>query len=332
MAVRWSILSPRGSTGALGLVELTADDEAQIESIASALFTRAGIDESPRVRRMVLAGGFVDDVVVFRRELRLWIMPHGGIAVMRSVVGALITAGATEDDRNGKAERWPEAADELEARMLTALAFAASPRGVTLLLDQPGRRGRDAVGEAHARQLARLLDPALVALVGPANVGKSTMLNALAGRRAAIVADEPGTTRDHVGVRLELDGVCVQMIDTPGVRADAGPLETTALERSLEVMRRAALIVWCGSPTEPPPDPASLGLEDVPGLRICLQRDRGTPSWTADLEASLLRAGPEEVARVARGLREEIVSDAALADPGAWRFWEHGDAAGPHGD
>lgn len=328
MAVRWSILSPRGSTGALGLVELTADDEAQIELITSSLFTRAGIDDSPRVRQMVLASGVVDDVVVFRRGRWLWIMPHGGIAVMRSVVGALITAGATEDDRTGSGERWPEAADELEARMLAALAVAASPRGVTLLLDQPGRRGRDAVGESHARQLARLLDPALVALVGPANVGKSTMLNALAGRRAAIVADEPGTTRDHVGVRLELDGVCVQMIDTPGVRADAGPLETTALERSLEVTRRAALIVWCGSPTQPPPDPAPLGLTGVPGLRICLQRDRGTPSWPADIEATLLGAGPEEVARVARRVREEIVSDAALADPGAWRFWEHRHAAG----
>ena len=57
-----------------------------------------------------------------------------------------------------------------------------------------------------------------VAIVGPPNAGKSSLLNALAGRDAAIVSDVPGTTRDVVEVRMNLGGVPVVISDTAGVR------------------------------------------------------------------------------------------------------------------
>jgi tRNA modification GTPase len=57
-----------------------------------------------------------------------------------------------------------------------------------------------------------------VAIVGAPNVGKSTLLNALAGRRAAITSEHAGTTRDVIEVRMELDGLAVTVLDTAGLR------------------------------------------------------------------------------------------------------------------
>jgi tRNA modification GTPase len=71
-----------------------------------------------------------------------------------------------------------------------------------------------------------------VAIVGPPNVGKSTLLNALAGREAAIVSDIPGTTRDVVEVRLDLDGYVVVLADTAGLRPSDDPIEIEGIRRA----------------------------------------------------------------------------------------------------
>ncbi len=61
------------------------------------------------------------------------------------------------------------------------------------------KRFKNPASEARDRVLRRLIDPPLVVAIGPPNIGKSSLLNALAGRSVALVADEAGTTRDHVG-------------------------------------------------------------------------------------------------------------------------------------
>ncbi len=71
-----------------------------------------------------------------------------------------------------------------------------------------------------------------VAIVGAPNVGKSTLLNALAGREAAIVSDVPGTTRDIVEVRLDLGGYVVVLADTAGQRASDDPVEQEGIRRA----------------------------------------------------------------------------------------------------
>lgn len=69
-----------------------------------------------------------------------------------------------------------------------------------------------------------------VALVGPVNVGKSSLLNALAGQHRALVSSQPGTTRDYVELRVEWNGVAVTLIDTAGLRASSDEIEAAGIE------------------------------------------------------------------------------------------------------
>ena len=82
-----------------------------------------------------------------------------------------------------------------------------------------------------------------VAIIGPPNVGKSSLLNILAKRDVAIVTDMPGTTRDVVEVRMDMDGALVIMLDTAGVRAPDGPVEREGIERAKRTAQAADLIV-----------------------------------------------------------------------------------------
>src|SRR6185295_9068425 len=120
--------------------------------------------------------------------------------------------------------------------------------------DQPRRWQGAPPREAGERDrvLRRLIDPPLVVALGPPNVGKSSLVNALAGRSVSIVADEPGTTRDHVGVMLDLGGLVVRYVDTPGLRQGADELEREAVSGAMEVASRADLLLVCGDPTSLP--------------------------------------------------------------------------------
>ncbi len=79
----------------------------------------------------------------------------------------------------------------------------------------------------------RIRDGFEVAIVGPPNVGKSTLLNALAGRDAAITSEIAGTTRDVIEVRMDLRGLAVTFLDTAGVRSTEDKIETLGVERAL---------------------------------------------------------------------------------------------------
>lgn len=97
-----------------------------------------------------------------------------------------------------------------------------------------------------------------VVLAGAPNAGKSSLLNALSRRDAAIVSDEPGTTRDVIEVRLDLDGIAVLISDTAGIREATGGVEREGVRRSLERVRAADLVLWLRDAT------AHEGAEAVP--------------------------------------------------------------------
>ncbi|CAN0165482.1 unnamed protein product, partial [Phaeothamnion confervicola] len=141
----------------------------------------------------------------------------------------------------------------------------------------------DAIGQSRAiaRDLAQRIDVHLkdgrrgeilregfrVVIAGPPNAGKSSLLNALARRDAAIVSPEPGTTRDVIEVRLDLEGLPVIVSDTAGLRAAAGAVEAEGIRRTLERGREADLVVWVVDATAPvwdvPDELADAGLVET---------------------------------------------------------------------
>jgi len=82
-----------------------------------------------------------------------------------------------------------------------------------------------------------------VAIVGPTNVGKSTLLNALLGEERAIVSDIHGTTRDTIEERLVLNGQLFRLIDTAGLRDTQDPIEALGIARSRQAMEKAGIVV-----------------------------------------------------------------------------------------
>ncbi|MEM7101009.1 MAG: tRNA uridine-5-carboxymethylaminomethyl(34) synthesis GTPase MnmE [Pseudomonadota bacterium] len=85
---------------------------------------------------------------------------------------------------------------------------------------------------ADARQGQLVNTGATVALIGPPNAGKSSLLNSLSGEDRAIVTAVPGTTRDALKVDLILDGIPIKIVDTAGLRISEDPVEIIGMERS----------------------------------------------------------------------------------------------------
>jgi tRNA modification GTPase len=90
----------------------------------------------------------------------------------------------------------------------------------------------------------RLREGLIVAIAGPPNAGKSTLLNCIARREAAIVSPTPGTTRDVIEVHLDLDGYPVTVLDTAGIRESKDPVEMEGIKRALARAAEADLVLW----------------------------------------------------------------------------------------
>jgi tRNA modification GTPase len=134
-----------------------------------------------------------------------------------------------------------------------ALALAESLRGeITAALDGAGR------GE-------RLREGLWVVIAGPPNAGKSTLLNRLVQREAAIVSPIAGTTRDVIEVHLDLKGYPVNLIDTAGIRdASDDPVEQEGMRRARAQAARANLVLWIvdasAAEAAPPREPLDPGV------------------------------------------------------------------------
>ncbi|HEX3862406.1 MAG TPA: tRNA uridine-5-carboxymethylaminomethyl(34) synthesis GTPase MnmE, partial [Stellaceae bacterium] len=102
------------------------------------------------------------------------------------------------------------------------------------------------IGEALADtgRGERLRDGLVVAIAGPPNAGKSTLLNRLAQREAAIVSPTPGTTRDVIEVHLDLGGYPVTLLDTAGIRETDDAVELEGVRRAQARAAAADLVLW----------------------------------------------------------------------------------------
>jgi len=162
--------------------------------------------------------------------------------------------GALSAIYEGWRERLIEAAALIEAEidfpdeeLPDALSQRASPLLASLAADMGAH-----LDDAHRGE--RIRDGYRIAIIGPPNAGKSSLLNALAKREAAIVSDIPGTTRDVVEVRLVLAGYPVWIADTAGLREAADAIEAEGVRRALARAEEADLrigVVEIG--TEPSP-------------------------------------------------------------------------------
>lgn len=99
-----------------------------------------------------------------------------------------------------------------------------------------------------------------VAIVGAPNSGKSTLLNALLGENRAIVSDIAGTTRDTVEEMMTIDGIQYRFIDTAGIREASDSIERQGVERSLDAIRKADVVIWVRTVEEGPEDTLKLQL------------------------------------------------------------------------
>ncbi len=110
-------------------------------------------------------------------------------------------------------------------------------------------RATATVNEVASRLSDRDVQDALprLVLVGPPNAGKSSLFNALTQGNRALVADIPGTTRDYLTARLDLDGVACELVDTAGLddASDASPLETAAQRQTSLAAQRADALIVC---------------------------------------------------------------------------------------
>jgi tRNA modification GTPase len=105
---------------------------------------------------------------------------------------------------------------------------------------------RDEIAQTLADQGRgeRLRDGLVVAIAGPPNAGKSSLLNRIARRDAAIVSPFAGTTRDVIEVHLDLDGCPVTFLDTAGIRDSTDPVEQEGVRRARERAAGADLVLW----------------------------------------------------------------------------------------
>jgi tRNA modification GTPase len=169
--------------------------------------------------------------------------------------------------------------------------------------------------------LRYLVHPPLVVAVGRANIGKSSLVNALAGSSVAMVSDHAGTTRDHLGVMLDLAGLVVRWVDTPGIdeRVEVGD-ELRMLE---PVISSADLVVHAidhdDATGELDPRLSAHIADQTPIIRIGMRNDLGASQCLTDFQCSV-KSG-EGIDGVVRGIRDRLIDPAELSTPKAWRFW-----------
>jgi tRNA modification GTPase len=150
----------------------------------------------------------------------------------------------------GRAEAWRERLIEALALVEAGIDFSDEgdvPKELVPKATEIVRKVETEIAEAlaGAGRGERLREGLWVAIAGPPNAGKSTLLNRLARREAAIVSPHAGTTRDVIEVHLDLAGYPVNLLDTAGFNeASQDPIEQEGMRRAKDVMGRADLVLW----------------------------------------------------------------------------------------
>ncbi|MFZ1728363.1 MAG: tRNA uridine-5-carboxymethylaminomethyl(34) synthesis GTPase MnmE [Albidovulum sp.] len=234
----------------------------------------------------------------------------------------------------GRAEHWRKNLIRAVSLLEATIDFAdedvpvdVSPEVVNLL----GRIICDLENEIKGFGAAeRIRNGFEVAIVGRPNAGKSTLLNALAGREAAIVSEIAGTTRDVIEVRMDLAGLAVTFLDTAGLREAEGLVEALGIDLAIRRAREADLRIFLLDSDLPlllEPEPgdfliqgkADLGLPLIEGAAFCLSGKTGEGvARLIDQLTGTLSARSSGAGIITRDRHRQAISRALRAMESAW--------------
>jgi len=264
-ALAAALLTPPGE-GGISVIALWGKGAA---FLAAKRLKRPGRDETHRLEpgRIYYGlftdgdGAALDEVLIACvRQDTVEINCHGGAVPTRLILKSLEDAGAAIQRRRTPPGPRSAAADEA----FTALFSASTGLAARVLAAQAGGLLDDALGRSavliengevsEARRMlesllgtraigAALVEPLVIAVVGPVNAGKSTLVNALAGFARTIVTDVPGTTRDAVRVPTALEGVPVILVDTAGAAAVRTGLEGKGARMAARALEAADAVL-----------------------------------------------------------------------------------------
>jgi tRNA modification GTPase len=325
-------LTPAGS-GAIATIAVRGADALRI---VEPLFQASG-GLTPPARQFRL-GKFgdemADDVVLIVKEIEPvpWVELHchGGRQVVQLLLDVLQRHGV-------RVCTWQDferltGDDPLRAEALIALSQASTVRTAAILLDQYHGAFTRAVQEVLATldrgdeegagqsldNLARwiplgrhLTVPWRVVVAGEPNVGKSSLVNALAGFQRSIVSSIPGTTRDIVTVSIAIDGWPIELTDTAGLREDAGALEEQGIKLAAGAVAGADLCIWVVDGAAAPP----CGVEErlASGLQLAINKTDLPPGWDWNQFPDAVRVsalGGDGLAELCRVIAQRLVPEA----------------------
>lgn len=267
--------------------------------VARELFTPRGqpLPEEPVTGRFWLGrlgAELADEAVLAVRAGGLELHVHGGREVSRYLVELLVGRGM-------RLCAWEEFLDD---ETTAALTRARTVRTAGIVLDQCrgalrrelGRaadaleRGDVAACRATFEALAAtaslpLTRPARVVVAGAPNVGKSSLVNALAGYQRSVVSPTPGTTRDVTTTETAIDGWPVELVDTAGLRAGADELEAEGIARAREAIAEAHIVLWLLDASTEPAWPEI----ETKALRLVVNKCDLEPAWDLSRAGDALR-------------------------------------------
>lgn len=314
---------------------------------------------------LVQVGGETKDQVVLGikqagPEPWLELHCHGGVQVVAWLLELIAERGAGICSWCELEERF--SADPLRVRAAVELSRAATGRTAAILLDQyNGAFARGVQGvlaalaaadvsaaRARLEEMAaygvlgrHLTVPWRVVVAGAANVGKSSLVNALAGYPRCLVSPLPGTTRDLVRTRVAVEGWPIELVDTAGWHDDAGVLEEQGIRQARATIGSADLCLWVLDAAAEPRWPPAFSTATLPiinkidlppawdfehcvgGIRLSARTGAGLEDLCQALAATLVPRCPppqsavpftpdlaERVAAAARRLEEGDTADA----------------------
>ncbi|RZM12440.1 MAG: tRNA uridine-5-carboxymethylaminomethyl(34) synthesis GTPase MnmE [Sphingomonas sp.] len=244
-----------------------------------------------------------------------------------------VALSATEGRVSGAIRSWMDRVAMLSARVEAMLDFAdeddvaSDAAAFEAVRDGAVALAAEIAAVIDAPPVERLRDGIRVVIGGPPNSGKSTLLNLLGDRDAAIVSAISGTTRDRIDVSVTRRGVAYVLTDTAGLTATADPIEAIGVARAEDAIRDADILLWLGDAIPPRADAIWIharadvaGRERSPEGRAfaIAQSDGGSGErvWTALHDRAAAMLPREDAIALKRDQRRRCAEAvAALRDP-----------------